>query len=939
MIKRIQLRGISRSPSDHVTADGGCSESLNVQLEEGGELGPIPFPSDISSTIYGDNLSSQSNRYPIYYIHKLPNGQENYIGYKHGAGSGTLKAYVNGTIKSLGIVSGTVRSIVGRGNMLVVYTSSSPYYFLFKPGTSSYVGLGTSVPRPEIEVITIPYTDSRNGNVNQETFSLPDYFKDTSRTVSDWNDAKSESSSHHSELLEAMASLWDAAGVAIDQTRDLGFFCAPFFIRYAVRLYDGSYVHASVPIMCGGAVATWVHAQLGYGGNSSYRIGSLSLKNGFKVGLKMAAFNNSDWNDLISSIDFFISSPIYAPSINAGFSEMYLDSSSGSSVATFKFQGEEEDVIEEAVRNEVLSKSNFYKVLSVGVNSSAGSVYTDMVGGGYILENSDSIGMGENLFTRERFPDDFRSSNQYLDNGTGSMNFNNRVLLPGATEVLTTGELFLNGLVASKSSGSLSTKRRYIFKFNISSGTGVENIVVSRGHQSALGNYSLEGGYITGLSSSSDPIAQHFAEDTDETGFATDSYAWIAYPDVRCKSVTLYYYEGGNLYRSGTIPMQPHPSLECSYAFFGLGETLFGQCTTVYQNHPSYSSSTFNDENRVIDSPNKLFLSELDNPFVYKPENIITFTDKLIGAALTSVPLSEGQLGQFTLYVFTEGGIRTLETNTEGTFSFKHTPVNLARHVALPGTILGIEQIVVFVTKKGVMLLSGGSVECISDIMNGRHWTLDTGLPNDAKLSTMLASPHWAGYAVVPDQSDTTTFMGFVSTAKVAYDYQGARFIFLKEGKPYHYVYMLKTRSWHKMTAPLTAFTVLNSFPDCLIANTSDSTQNMVYDYSTVLDNASVLSDTTSPRYGIVMTRPLALDESDVRKAIKSVRVRGRFNRADVKYLLLGSFDEINWYILPSLRGGSYKFFRVVLLTKLSPTERISWIDIDFDARFKNRLR
>lgn len=936
MIKRIQLRGISRSPSDHVTADGGCSESLNVQLEEGGELGPIPFPADKSSTIYGDNLSSQTNRMPIYYIHKLPSGQENYIGYTSGAGSGTLKAYVNGALKSMGIISGTLRSIVGRGNMLIAYTTTSPYYFLFKPSDSSYVSLGTSVPRPEIEVVSIPFNSPRSGNINSCAFTLPDYFVDSESIVSAFNDAKSEGSEHHPELLEAMENLWNAAEVAINQTIGNGYFNAPFFIRYAVRLYDGSYVHASVPILCGGGEPKWIEANIGYDGSTPARkCGWVNLKNGFKVGLKMAAFSHSEWDGLISSIDFFISSPVYAPSIRSGFSEMFTDDGT----AYFRFIGEEEDVFENTVRNEILSKSNFYKVLSVGVGSSAGSVYSDMVAGEYIFENSESIGTGEKLYTNERFPDDYRSSNQYLDNGTGSMNFNNRVMLPGATEKMTTGEMFLNGLVVSRVSGSLSTKRRYIFKFNISSETGSENIVVSRGHESALGNYSLEGGYVLGLSYSTDTIVQHFAEDTDENGFATTPYAWIAYPDTRCKSVTLYYYQGNNLYRSGTIQMQPHPSLECAYAFFGLGETLSDQCTTVYQNHPSYNSNTFSDENRVIDSPNKLFLSEIDNPFVYTPGNIITFTDKLIGAALTSVPLSEGQLGQFTLYVFTEGGIRTLETNTEGTFSFKNTPVNLARHVALPGTILGIEQIVVFVTKKGVMLLSGGSVECISDNMNGRHWTLDTGLPNDAKLSTMLASPHWAGYAVVPDQSDTTTFMGFVSTAKVAYDYQGARFIFLKAGKPYHYVYMLKTRSWHKMTAPLTAFTVLNSFPDCLIANTSNSTQNMVYNYSTVLDDASVLSDTTSPRYGIVMTRPLALDESDVRKAIKSVRVRGRFNRADVKYLLLGSFDEINWYILPSLRGGSYKFFRVVLLTKLSPTERISWIDIDFDARFKNRLR
>ena len=46
-IKRIQLRGISRAPSDRLTEDGGVAESLNIQIDNT-EAAPIVQPKDVS---------------------------------------------------------------------------------------------------------------------------------------------------------------------------------------------------------------------------------------------------------------------------------------------------------------------------------------------------------------------------------------------------------------------------------------------------------------------------------------------------------------------------------------------------------------------------------------------------------------------------------------------------------------------------------------------------------------------------------------------------------------------------------------------------------------------------------------------------------------------------------------------------------------------------
>ena len=141
---------------------------------------------------------------------------------------------------------------------------------------------------------------------------------------------------------------------------------------------------------------------------------------------------------------------------------------------------------------------------------------------------------------------------------------------------------------------------------------------------------------------------------------------------------------------------------------------------------------------------------------------------------------------------------------------------------------------------------------------------------------------------------------------------------------------------------------VLNAYPDCLISVDPHAAPALgkVVDFSTVLDDGAMFAQQPSsgssvpqPVRGIIVTRPFDLDAPDVRKAIKSLRVRGDFNRQDVQYLLLGSFDGLSWKHLTSLRGGSYKMFRLILLTNLMPKERVTWIDIDYDIRFSNRLR
>jgi hypothetical protein len=89
----------------------------------------------------------------------------------------------------------------------------------------------------------------------------------------------------------------------------------------------------------------------------------------------------------------------------------------------------------------------------------------------------------------------------------------------------------------------------------------------------------------------------------------------------------------------------------------------------------------------------------------------------------------------------------------------------------------------------------------------------------------------------------------------------------------------------------------------------------------------------------IIATRPFDLDEPDVFKTITDARVRGQYARGAVKFILLGSNDGFHFSVINTLRGKSWKLFRLIILADLDATDRISWVDVGYETRFTNKLR
>lgn len=923
-IKQIQLRGISRIPSDRVVEDGGCAESLNVHLEYNETAPTLPPDDSISDDIYG--LDPDTPHYRIIYIHKML-GVTNYIGHIINSGSGNRGFYAYGEDLADNEMGGLIvpfgeslSHVTSIGNTLIIFTDAKPYYFLYKEHKYTY--LGNSVPRPAVEVITQAVD---GGSWTGTDVEIAEGVLRSARTstgfphVASWNEAADESDECHPEMLATMQNIWGALKLGIAEKRSEGVFAAPFFLRYALRLYDGGYIYQSAPILCGAGVgADWVSAYLRsdqyietdeYTGYKFH----VRLNNLFKVRAK-GSYAIANWSDIVQSIDFFASAPIYAPAIDAGFVSMKTTTTTYDYYVGYDITLEGMDAAsrDATIRDAVLSKSQFYKIMSIELNDS--QKIADLAGGELEITNSDTVS-GDTLFVQENMPYGYRDAVQYLP-VRDAQNYNNRLLLVGGDELLATGEMFLHGTADSNASSVTAFSMRFKLVNPIN---GDVNYVMARDR---TGSTQLKPGFFTGGN------IQKFGDEAVAASQHSEPFAWICYPDSRCTQVevTLWTTSGGPF--CNVITLEKHPSLECAFAFFGLGRSLRNYASGTPR--ATYTTA----ENRKMPNGNKLLLSEVENPFVFTAANILTFKDAIIGAATTSVPLSEGQFGEHPMYVFTEGGIRALVPTADGTFAAEYAHPNVSRHVALPGTIMGLEQAVVFITRKGVMLLSGNQVVELSASMNGVPYALDESL-GDVDTG-LFAHSEWEH--LLPAATQKQTLMGFMENAVPAYDNNGARLLFFNPSEPYQYEYRLEAKTWHKIFTDVHLLKILNSYPDCLVSYV-DGNIPKVINFSTPLDDDEILDGDNNAVRGIIATRPLDLGAPDVRKSINSIRIRGTYNRADVQYVLLGSFDGIHWQRLTSLRGGSYKLFRIVLLTNLAPMERISWIDIDYETRYTNRLR
>ena len=921
---KIPLRGMTRVPTDRLANDGWCAESLNVVLNAG-ELVPTVPATKVTPTGFS------SLGMDVFYIHKGAS-YTNYVGLVPRDYHTYIQAYntTHGTLSICEITLGaTVVSATNIGNILICTLSDgTARYAVFDTDNNVYKDLGDKDPVPQVKFEVTPQTaDDLIGKVSILEVNDPNYPNALALILNQLSTTK-EAWDKVLELTDGVQSLETAeqiavvrqAGKAVDglnrmiwekveedmvKNRQDNVFSAPVLVCYALRLYDGSYIYQSAPVMLAGSTKNMsvAEATLAYGTGGWFEFYA-RLNHVFKATVTISLTNATNWENLIESVDVFLSTNINAPKLRAKLTTAEavvpddvptgFDTTNILGYARANYEGAKTIILDngaiaydqEAARSafeeDMLEKANFYLLKSFSVdNLPTGEELVPVSQDDLVVKKTMPMGDG------------------HFVSPTGMLSsYNNRLLSVAQLTTLSAGHPDPMALVPD----SDTNEDEYAMIYVVREPNGIEHRVLG-----------FVGDYVD-----------------------TQMRAFITYPDPRC--VRAYLFKKSSLTQTYTsvvfMTMKEHPRLNCSYGFWGMDRELFGYGTILDPTDdrtlmPNTSGNLFTTQN-TYSTKNVLALSEVDNPFVFQPEQRKMFQSEIIEAAPVTIALSSGQFGHFPLYVFTRDGIWAIALDSAGGIATTH-PVS--RDVAIDGTIRQLDQAIVFVSEQGVMLLAGAQVKNISTEMDGKNFVPD----NDLIAVIQSFSPD----SVL---SDSTPFLSFVKGSKPAYDYAGKRILFFSDSHPtFQYVYSLASQTWHRVklsgTAP-GAFCVLNSYPDCLVffrvAGTGAHGGDIM-NLSTLLD----ANATSSALPGLIVTRDINLGGDDVYKTIKRVYVRGdRYpEAAPWKYVLLGSNDRKHYHVLHSLRGPSWKFYRIAIITKMQQGGRISYVELDWEPRFTDRIR
>lgn len=914
MIKETKLNGFSAIPLEYEVVDGDLSTALGV-VSEDGSLKPMLEPK-VKMTFSKPSLKvvhiHETSAFHYYIVHDTETGDVYYTEQEQKQQDKPVLEPVHsfGTTK--------LCSFSSIGNVLIVLTENRMYYFLWKSKSDGYLSLGTHMPECPISFgLQAEVVRTDEFSISFDAISPSDIFKE----FTDENKTKV------TDQVLAKVNKFIA-----EEATSKGRFIFPFLVRYAYRLYDGSLTMHSAPVLM--IASSDLAPQVFYEhitGRKNYtdaklRIMAALSRLDYAVIAQKYIDGLNNWKDIIRSVDIFISKPIYTYDQN-GKCTGFKESTDINTYCVCKHTNQNVDPLGQIypLRYQKQNFNHLY-AFTFGDPFKSSSEWTYPAGRLMIPRRSADC-VCEDIRTTSQF---FLLESIKVESLTTT-----RTLISVEEDYL---QSLLNREVMTDDYDSHDTLiPRYAFSYN--SRVNVANISKQLfGGYNAGSMFCYTDGYVYNFSDAEPTIIDGKAayyvyfvikQDGKDIVVRGDSYSFardhmptlfLYYPNINAyKAYVVKYDTFTTVYE---VQLQAHGFLNGSF-FFGGWEDM--ESTSYYTPVESPMAD------RTVEIPNKIYTSQVNNPFFFPTTGINTIgTGKILGICAAVKALSQGQFGQFPLYAFSTDGVWALEVSSTGGYSAKQ-PVT--REVCINSeSITQMDSAVIFATNRGIMLLSGSKAMCISDSINNPTPLSMPSLPKIDYAKEIYVSERQNMQSKLQDSLDIIPFVEYLSSCHMLFDYTHQRIIVYNTQQSYAYVYSLKTQQWGMMLSNISA--TVNSYPESLAM---DADANLVNFSASEATKSAIL----------LITRAFKLDDPNVLKTIDTLIVRGTFQRGHIKTILYGSENLFNWHLvfdssdqyLRGFRGTPYRFFRLVIVGYLENGESICSFSTQYTPRYTNRLR
>lgn len=899
-------KGMTNVPSDMMSDDNEL-EVCDGFIYRDGELKPIQKPVKIGQTSY-----------TIMYVHKMAD-YKNLIGkLEHTQSIICYKMTDDGIDMDSGqtFSIGEPSEITSVGNTLICVTENGIHYLLFK-GTK-YVDLGTELPKPKVEFSTFA-TNLTLGSGKTTPLDIRE-FCETSKKTAYYDDSGSLTSVTTSKTssywtykpindVDKMKAFQTAVqghvASKIKEAKEVNRFCFPFFVRYALKLHDGSYARISNPILVCPTInrnlkiSPYRHNGENYeeavnrqtldleNVNSSaaiyfiYAIGHSNLY--YKASIEGA----DNWKDIVKEIVVFASDEVRPFDIDEDF--------------------EFKDPLEMDGYCHLNQVSGKQKNLSGGIlgvpvldlNQSYKFTYDDY--------KARSVIMPKHVKSDREIIDALMSKTQFYklfaiktDEANGKLEY--APIANHVVETLTEQEQ----LKTDDYYGWTTMVAKKVYPYN----NRLNMTGVNRKPFSGFSDFiPISTGEQPGMQGVTHPfpdaqeyeIYTHIVANSMDAWVKADGYyaalpemigSWIYYPDPNATEMLIIDKDTGS---AAHIKLKVHPRLNGAYCFDKLP---FPRIT--YDGFEDDNARPVVDQNAHETLDSNIYTSVVNNPFLFEASGDNTVgTGSILGIIANTEAISQGQFGQYPLMVFTSEGIYAMSVTNEGMYGSIHP---ISREVCLENSpLVPTDKLVYFASEKGLMAASGAETAPMSEQLKGRSSMQDGGFAN------------------------------YLKNCLIAYDYRDSLLRIYSKVYPWQYIYNMKDKTFSVVDNGVKAKAVANDYPDNLIQDTDGNV------YSLTAKPDIVHDDNTYS--GTVTTRALKLGGSIMQKSLRSVKhLMDTSDNGKVKLEVWGSNNAKHWRKLNSLGGKPWAYFKIrYTLTGFRASDSYSGTVIEVQKRREDK--
>lgn len=950
-------KGIRRSPS--FAQNGELEECVNL-YPKNGELRNIPVMAALKDGTGESDFVLESG-HTLLSLHAT-DGKNIYISRKETTeGSETYNIYSNvweeGEAIVTSMVTGFTTDISARvmtiGRIMMILDGSGLHYFIWK--STGYKSLGGRIPVLEMnfglrgEIMSGALTGEVNGHYNMS--AVPDPAPDGTLDGDD---------SHIRTFTNQAYGL--AARLTAEAGRD-GYFTHSFFVRYALRLYDGTHANISAPVfMWLSDNELFMESQNWHSSETDIYYSMIRARLDYLLN-PGGKSQYGDWADLVKGVDIYVSAPLYSYKADGdkirafmftggypAFSPSNIDQMTPGYGFTISRLTNISSAWSGSFQNDSYVKRDMALVHAISFARTApqskmaavtgdsrgwnamfrlegrpeGVMDADHMGEGpyYLLRSYDISELNEsqsvrtvidvptdritNIVTQTRLEETESFDN--VAHVEDAMLYNRRLALSDITEKVECRQSLFSLLPRASAwqawkcdFGDESTG--YPIKDN-SDWEGTE------GYHLCVEMQDIGGDVIR-------------VDDTDlrEDGTDINLRSAVTYLSYLSQDVSklILYYNTGSTYMGVSLPGLRHNLMLNDTFYYGDGiidpslveQIAVADITPTTDNYRHY--------------PNRIYQSIADNPFVFSLSSTYDVgAGRIIRIASNTEPLSTGQFGQFPVIAFCTDGMWALEVNrTDGTL---YDPSPASPDVLTnKESVTSVEGGILYITSQGLKMIGREKqIRLLSGTLEGKNIDEDIFVGPQSAVRPYVSA--WASLFT----SDVEEVREALQRARIAYDSKNSlAHVFFPEQDKHAVLNMNGLEFTYQVDGDGMPSVILNNYDKDVLQFEGDG---HLYTYDGV---ASL-----QPAYGWCLSRILEAGGPSVYANIMQMKAYDSLEGGSLlKTALFVSNDRRSWKMLSSLKGASYKYYRFALFTHMNDLEAVSGISMLYNTARTNKLR